>query len=81
MTGINDPTTGTLTTAAQSLQTELTNVGSEITTDQDRVNQLQTNLTNQMDKADAAISSMEQQLTLCDQHVQRDAEQNNNNNG
>jgi flagellar hook-associated protein 2 len=79
VTSINDPTDGILPNAATSLQTELTNTASQISTDQDRVNQLQTNLTNQMDAADATIASMEQQLSYLTSVFQ--AMQDNSKNG
>lgn len=63
MTGITDPLTGILPQSSQSLTSELSDIASEISSDQSNVNQLQQTLTNQMAAADAAISSLEQQLT------------------
>lgn len=63
LTGITDPTSGTLTGTTQSITDEISTVGTQITNDEQQVNQLQTTLTDQMSAADAAISSMEQQVT------------------
>ena len=43
------------------LKTQITNIGNQITTKQNQVDQLQTKLTSQMAAADALIASMEQQ--------------------
>lgn len=63
MTSITDPTTGMLPQATQSITSELSDIGTEISSDQDNVNNLQQTLIQQMAAADAAISSLEQQLT------------------
>lgn len=63
LTGITDSTSGTLATLSGSLTTELTDLKTHVSNDQDQVNTLQTNLTNQMATADATISAMEQQLS------------------
>jgi flagellar hook-associated protein 2 len=60
LTGLVDPTSGEVTNAQTSMTTELSQIGTEITTQQAQVTLLQTNLTNQMAAADALISSMEQ---------------------
>jgi flagellar hook-associated protein 2 len=60
LTSLLDPTTGEVTGAQTSMTSEISNIGSEITTQQAQVALLQTNLTNQMSAADALISSMEQ---------------------
>jgi flagellar hook-associated protein 2 len=62
MTSITDPSTGTLPNATQSLSTQLTSIQSKISDDQQQISALQTTLTQQMNAADAAISSMEQQV-------------------
>jgi flagellar hook-associated protein 2 len=62
MTSITDPTQGILPQATQTLTSELSDIGTEISNDQSQVNQLQQTLTQQMAAADAAISSLEQQL-------------------
>jgi flagellar hook-associated protein 2 len=79
LTSINDPVNGVLPNAANDLQTELTDTANQISTDQDRVNQLQVSLTNQMDAADATIASMEQQLSYITSVFQ--AMQDSNKNG
>jgi flagellar hook-associated protein 2 len=60
LTGLVDPTTGEVTSAQTGMTAELSQIGSEITTQQAQVTLLQTNLTNQASAADALISSMEQ---------------------
>jgi len=45
------------------LKTQITNIGNQITTKQNQVDQLQTTLTSQMAAADALIASMEQQYS------------------
>jgi hypothetical protein len=42
--------------------TQLSHISTQISADQDSVNQLQQTLTKQMSAADAAISSLEQQV-------------------
>ncbi|MGD0500134.1 MAG: flagellar filament capping protein FliD [Bryobacteraceae bacterium] len=61
MTGVEDPTNGTLKTAEAAVTSQTDSVNQQISDKQDQVNQLQQNLTDQMAAADAAISSMEQQ--------------------
>ena len=63
MTRIEDPTTGIIKTDESEMQDQITSLNSQITTRQDQVNTLQQNLTTQMDAADAAIATMEQQYT------------------
>ena len=64
MASVEDPTQGTLRTAITDNQTHITNDNARIATETAQVDKLQTNLTNQMDAADALISSMEQQYTV-----------------
>jgi len=64
MSSVEDPTQGTLKTAITDNQTQITNDNDRISTETDQVDKLQTNLMNQMDAADALISSMEQQYTV-----------------
>jgi flagellar hook-associated protein 2 len=61
LTSLEDPVTGLIKTSETDLQTQLTNVASTISTKQAQVDQLQTNLQNQMAASDAMISSLEQQ--------------------
>lgn len=63
LTGIEDPTTGTLQQALTSIQSQITKEDNMINDEQNRVDQLQTTLTNQMAQADAAIAEMQQQVT------------------
>ncbi len=63
MTGITDPTTGTLTQATQEATNQLSTLATKISTDQSQVSQLQQTLTTQMATADATISSLQNQLT------------------
>ena len=49
--------------AAIALTAQIATYNSTITTDQTKVNTLQTNLTNQMDAADALIAQMQQQYS------------------
>jgi flagellar capping protein FliD len=61
LNGVEDPLYGTLQTTISSVTSDTNNINQQIADEQDRVNQLQTNLTTQMSAADAAIASMEQQ--------------------
>ena len=63
MNSVTNSTTGILPQATQNVSNELTSLKTQITDDQNRVSQMQTDLTNQMAKADAAISSLESQVT------------------
>jgi flagellar hook-associated protein 2 len=61
---IENSDTGLLATESQSLRDQLTTVGNKISSDQDQINTLQTNLTNQMAAADALIASLEQRVAI-----------------
>jgi len=61
--GVNDPTSGILPGFSEGLTTNLAHLTTKIAADQLQVTALQTSLTNQMSKADAAIAQMEQQLS------------------
>ncbi len=63
LTGVSDPNSGLLAGFSSGLTNDYSVLGAKITADQDQINTLQTNLTNQMSTADAAISEMEQQLS------------------
>jgi flagellar hook-associated protein 2 len=63
LTGIENTTTGTLPTASASLKNEISSLAKQISAKQDRVALLQQTLTAQMSKADAMISSLQQQVT------------------
>ena len=62
LTGIEDPTDGILPQDLSSLSNQITAKNQAMSDKQDQVNQLQTNLTQQMAMADASIAGMEQQL-------------------
>lgn len=63
LAGITDPSTGSLTGENQNLTNELTQVASQISDQQSSIANLQQTLTTQMASADAAISSLEDQVT------------------
>ena len=63
LTDLEDPTTGLLKNAETDTQTQITNIGNQITTKQAQVTALQTNLTNQMAAADSMISMVQQQYS------------------
>jgi flagellar hook-associated protein 2 len=63
LTSLTDGTKGTITVAGNNIGTSITSLTTEISNKQDQVNQLQTNLTTQMAQADAAISSLQGQLS------------------
>lgn len=82
MTGVDDPTTGTLTQETQSISTQISTVGTQITKDQQQVSQLQQTLTTQMSAADAAISSLEQQVSeITDLFTTMQTQYSSNSNG
>ena len=58
-----DSQSGSLSQASKSLSDELQAVGTKITDEQSKISQLQETLTTQMAASDAAISSLEQQVT------------------
>lgn len=62
-TSVTDSSTGILTTASKDTANQISNLTSKISDDQTRITLLQTTLTAQMASADAAISSLESQLT------------------
>jgi flagellar capping protein FliD len=62
MTGLEDPTSGIITGGLTSLASQITAENNDISDQQDKISQLQTNLTNQMSQADATIATMEQQF-------------------
>ena len=80
LTSIDDPTTGSLPQATQSLTNEISSIATQISSQQDRINLLQQTLTEQMSKADAAISSLQQQVTYYTT-LFTTMRQNNSNNG
>jgi flagellar hook-associated protein 2 len=63
LTGIEDPTAGTLKTEEASVASEITNAQTNVANEQASVNQLQTNLTQQISQADSAIAELESQVS------------------
>ena len=63
LNGLEDPTTGLIKTSETDLQSQISNLGTTITTKQNKVSDLQLQLQNQMAQADASIASMEQQYS------------------
>jgi flagellar hook-associated protein 2 len=64
LNGVEDPTTGTLKIEEASVAGEITSQQALIANEQSRVNQLQTNLTQQIATADSAIAGLESQVTF-----------------
>ncbi|MGA2599757.1 MAG: flagellar filament capping protein FliD [Bryobacteraceae bacterium] len=64
LTGLTDPTMGLVTGEITNLNRQSTNETTQIDAQQNKVNELQTSLTNQMNSADALIASLEQQTTF-----------------
>jgi flagellar hook-associated protein 2 len=60
---VEDPTTGVLTSAISGAKNQITQQNDRIATAQQQVNDLQTNLQQQLSAADALIASLEQQVT------------------
>ena len=81
LTGIEDPTTGSLPQATQSLTDELSSIAGNISSQQDRITLLQQTLTAQMSKADATISSLQQQVTYYTTLFTTMRQNNSNGNG
>lgn len=63
LSGIEDPTTGTLTNQITSIQANITSTNAQISEKENAVTLLQTSLTQQMAAADAMLYSMQQQAT------------------
>jgi flagellar hook-associated protein 2 len=61
LTGVEDPTTGTLKAAITDLNNQVTQQNTNITKETDKINTLQSTLQQQMASADAAIASLESQ--------------------
>lgn len=61
LNGIMDPTNGLLTQDVNALSDEINATNNQISDDEDKINTLQMNLTEQMSAADAAIATLEQQ--------------------
>jgi len=63
LTGVEDPTTGSIKTAISSTADQITHENQLISDQQDKINQLQTSLQAKMAAADASIAQIEQQLS------------------
>jgi len=63
LNNLEKPTTGEVKTTEANLTSEISTIGAQISTKQAQVDQLQTNMENQMTTADALIANMEQQYT------------------
>jgi flagellar hook-associated protein 2 len=63
MDGLQDSTSGAITTAIDGLKTETTGQNDRIAAEQERIDRLQQNLIAQMAAADSAIAILEQQAT------------------
>jgi len=63
LTGVEDPATGVLKVEEASIASQITNQQATITSEQARVNLLQTNLTQQISQADTAIAELESQVS------------------
>lgn len=63
LNSVEDPVTGALKTEETSIASQITTAQTNIANEQARVNQLQTNLTQQISKADSTIAEMESQVS------------------
>ena len=63
LTTFTDTATGTLADEYNNVGTQITNDQNQISSDQDRVNLIQANLSKQLSQADAAIAVLQQQNT------------------
>lgn len=70
LTALEDPTTGIVKNAETDLQTEITNIGTTISTKQAAVVTMTSNLENQMAQADALLSTSEQQYNYMNELFQ-----------
>ncbi len=61
LNGLNDPTKGLFAQTSATAASQLSNLGTKISADQDRISLLQQSLTAQMAKADATIASLQSQ--------------------
>jgi flagellar hook-associated protein 2 len=64
LNGLEDPAAGLLKTSQTDTKARSTNIGNQIAARQNRVNQLQITMQNQLAKADSLIASMEQQYSV-----------------
>ena len=62
MNGLEDSTSGILKTSISSLATEMTDQDARIATEQEKVDQVKSDMQSRMAAADALIATMEQQV-------------------
>ena len=70
LTDLMDPNAGLVTNEETSLQSQATSIGNQITAKNDQIATMQSNLTQQMAAADAAIATLEQQGSFLTQMMQ-----------
>ena len=70
MNSLEDNSTGLIKTTESDYQNQLNDVATQISDKQAQVQQMQTNLTNQMNAADAMIATMQQQYTYLSDMLQ-----------
>lgn len=79
LTSINDSTTGSLPVGEQAITDGLSSLANKMSATQDRITLLQQNLTDQMAKADALISGLQQQVSYFTTMFAAMRQNNNNN--
>jgi len=63
LTGVDDPTTGTIQSQINATNQQVTSDNNQITSDQNNITTMQNSLTEQMSLADASIASLESQVS------------------
>jgi flagellar hook-associated protein 2 len=81
LSSVTDVTTGLIATDYNAVQTEITSDNSQIATDQTNISQLTTNLQQQLSQADAAIATLQSQVTYFTQLFQAEYGNNGTNSG
>lgn len=71
MNGLEDPISGLIPQDLTTLSDQITAKNNDISDEQDKINTLQTNLTQQMSAADAAIATLEQQYSYMQSYFQQ----------
>ena len=69
-TQLSDPITGQIETQILGYQTQVTEIGDQISTAQTRVSQVQQTVTAQVQAADALVAELQQQQTTVDASIQ-----------
>jgi flagellar hook-associated protein 2 len=80
LNGLEAPTTGIFAAATNTVQGQITSDNNQITADQQSITTMQNTMTEQMSKADAAIASLESQLSYYTS-LFTDEQQNSTSNG